>query len=43
MPLGAMVGAFVSQHYCTAAVFVIAAAAKVLEIVIVLLSPIRKL
>lgn len=43
MPLGAMVGAFVSQHYGTAAVFAIATVAKALEVVIVLVSPMRKM
>lgn len=43
MPLGAMVGAFVSEHYGAAAVFIIATVAKLLEIVIVSVSPMRKM
>lgn len=43
MPLGAMVGAFVSEHYGAATVFIIATVAKLLEIVIVSISPIRKM
>lgn len=43
MPLGAMVGAFISEHYGAAAVFIIATVAKLLEIVIVSVSPMRKM
>lgn len=43
MPLGAMVGAFASEHYGMAAVFIIATASKVLEVVIVFVSPMRKM
>ncbi len=43
MPLGAMVGAFVSEHYGMAAVFVIATVAKMFEVLIVSVSPMRKM
>jgi predicted MFS family arabinose efflux permease len=43
MPLGAMVGGFVSDLYGALSVFAVAALAKALEVVIALTSPIRKL
>lgn len=43
MPLGAMVGAFISDAYHPAAVFIVAATAKALEVIIALISPMRKM
>ncbi|MDF2921520.1 MAG: macrolide transporter [Paenibacillaceae bacterium] len=43
MPLGAMTGAFISAHYGPAAVFALAAVAKLMEVVIALGTPIRKM
>lgn len=43
MPLGAMVGGLISNSFSPVAVFAVAAIAKVLEVVIALASPIRKL
>ncbi len=43
MPLGAMAGAFLSSRYGPAAVFALAAGAKLVEVLIALCSPIRKM
>jgi len=43
MPLGAMAGAFISTHYGPAAVFALAASVKLVEVIIALCSPIRKM
>lgn len=43
MPLGAMVSRLVSDAYGAADVFIVAAPAKALEVVIALVCPIRKL
>ncbi|OEH94441.1 MFS transporter [Bacillus solimangrovi] len=43
MPLGAMVGVFVADHYYAGGVFIVAAIAKGIEVIISLISPIRKL
>lgn len=43
MPLGAMAGAFLSSRYGPAAVFALAAGAKLVEVLIALCSPIRRM
>ncbi len=43
MPLGAMAGAFLCAHYGPAAVFALAAGAKLVEVLIALCSPIRRM
>lgn len=43
MPLGAMTGAFLSARYGPAAVFALAASAKLVEVLIALCSPIRRM